>query len=89
MTGIEDLHQTLVAIQDNMPCDVYSFLIAARNDAGSSSLGNSIASIFPALPGISAVEDSLEHSLRKMDDGIMLNVTLTVRFWAWAFESKG
>ena len=79
VTGIEDLHWTL-AIPDNTSCDVYSFLITARNDAGSSDPGDSITSTFPALPNISALEESLEHSLRKMDDGIMLNITLTVRW---------
>ena len=75
VTGIKDLHQTLT-VQDNTSCDVYSFRVTARNAAGSSSPSDSITSSFPILP---AVEGSLEHSLRKADSGITLNVTVTVR----------
>ena len=76
--GIEDLHQTLT-IQDNMSCDVYSFIVTARNAAGSSSPSDTLTSSFPALPDISTVECSLDHSLREVANGITLNVTLTVR----------
>ena len=75
---VEDLHWTLT-IQDSTSCDVYSFRVTARNAAGSSSPSDTLTSSFPALPDISAVEDSLEHSLRKMDKEITLNVTITVR----------
>ena len=77
VTRIEDLHSTLTT-QDNTSCDVYSFRVTARNDAGSSIPSDAVTNSFPALPDISAVEGSLEHSLRKTEDGITLTVTLTV-----------
>ena len=77
VTGIEDFYKIL-SIQDSMPCDVYSFQVTATNDAGASGPSDSITSTFPALPNISTVVE--HYSLRNMDDGVTLNVTLTVRF---------
>lgn len=69
----------VVALPDNTSCDVYSFQVTAGNAAGISTPSDSIIRSFPSLPDISPVEDSLQHSLTKTEQGVELTVTFNVR----------
>ena len=60
------------------PCDVYSFQVTARNDAGIGNQSEIITGSLPSLPDISAVEDSLQHSLAKANGSVTLRVQFNV-----------
>ena len=69
--GIRNLYYIFT---DNSPnCDVYRFQVSALNEAGVTNSNEIITRSLPSLPDISAVEDSLQHSLAKAD-------TLIVQF---------
>ena len=77
-TDIETKHYIITDNNRARPCDVYSFQITARNDAGIGNSSERITGSLPSLPDISAVEDSLQHFLVK---DVELNVAnLTVSF---------
>ena len=70
----------LVPSNDNTSCDVYSFRVKAMNDAGTSDLSESITSTFPSVPDLSPIENSLQYSLSRRLNGVLLTLRFNVRF---------
>lgn len=69
----------VITSADKTSCDVYSIQVGARNNAGSSSPSDGITQTFSSLPDIFPLEDSLQHSLTKTADGVVLTITFNVR----------
>ena len=65
-------------MSQSRPCDVYSFQVTARNDVGIGNPSEIIIGSLPSLPDISAVEDSLQHSLAKANGSVTLRVQFNV-----------
>ena len=63
-TDIQTLHYIFTDNNITRPCDVYSFQVTARNDVEIGDSSEIITGSLPSLPDMSAVEDSLQHSLR-------------------------
>ena len=59
-------------------CNVYTFQVTARNHAGIGDPSEIISKSLPSLPQISIVEDSVQHSLVKIADGVTLSVHFNV-----------
>lgn len=79
VSGIPDQYY-IFTVENVTSCDIYSFQVIAVNDAGSSDTSEIITRSLPSIPEISAVENSLSHSLAKTADGITLTVTFEVHY---------
>ena len=77
VSGIQNQHY-IFTLEDSTSCDVYSFQVTAVNGAGTGTLSDIITRSLPSLPDISPVQDSLQHSLVRTADGIVLEVTFNV-----------
>ena len=77
VSGIQDQHY-IFTLEDSTSCDVYSFQVTAMNGAGTGTPSEIITRSLPSLPDISPVQDSLQHSLVRTADGIVLEVTFNV-----------
>ena len=77
-TDIQTQHYIFTDNDRARPCDVYSFQVTARNDAGIGNPSEIITGSLPSLPDISAVEDSLQHSLAKANGSVTLRVQFNV-----------
>ena len=76
----------VVMSADNTSCDMYSIQIVANNSAGQSPPSERVTAVFPSLPDISSMENSLEYSLHKTSDNeVTLTVTSRVRLPHWKF----
>ena len=74
---ILNLHYTY-NITDETSCDVYSIRVTSSNGSISSNVSDSIITSFPSLPDISPLVNSLQHSLFKRSDGVMLTFWFNV-----------
>ena len=70
---------TMVTFSDSTSCSNYSIQVVANNSAGQGPPSDAIIRSVPSLPKISAVEESLQDTLRRTSSGITLDVTLNVR----------
>ena len=77
-TDIQTQHFIFTDDNRARSCDVYSFQVTARNDAGIGNPSEIITGSLPSLPDISAVEDSLQHSLAKANGSVTLRVQFNV-----------
>ena len=77
-TDIQTQHYIFTDGNRARPCDVYSFQVTARNDAGMGNPSEIITGSLPSLPDMSAVEDSLQHSLAKADGSVTMRVQFNV-----------
>ncbi len=77
-SGVRDQHY-IFTTKNSSSCDVYSYQVAARTDAGGSGPSEVITSSIPSLPDIALIGSSLRHSLAKTGfEGISLNVSFNV-----------
>ena len=74
---------SVIPFSDNTSCNNYSIQVVANNSAGQGPPSDVIIRSVPSLPEISAVEESLQHTLRRTSNGITLDVTLNVRRGEW------
>ena len=77
-TDIQTQHYIFTDNNRARPCDVYNFHVTARNDAGIGNSSEIVTGSLPSLPDISAVEDSLQHSLAKANGSVTLRVQFNV-----------
>ena len=70
---------SVISFSDNTSCNNYSIQVVANNSAGQGPPSDVIIRSVPSLPEISAVEESLQHTLRGTSNGITLDVTLNVQ----------
>ena len=68
----------MLTLEDSLLCDVYSFQVTAQNAAGTSSPSEIITENLLSLLDITTVEDSLQHTLSQMADGVTLRISLNV-----------
>ena len=80
VTGIQEQNYIFTA-RSSTSCDVYSFQVSAMNAAGASNPSQVITRSLPSLPDISAVEESLSHSLMVTGEGIQLTARFQVRLF--------
>jgi hypothetical protein len=73
-------HFFAITLPGNTSCDIYQFQVTARNDAGSSIPSDTITRSFPSLPDVTVIDNSLDYSLTKLGDGVLLTTTFNVRF---------
>ena len=69
---------SVIPFSDSTSCNNYSIQVVANNSAGQGPPSDVIIRSVPSLPEISAVEESLQHTLRRTSNGITLDVTLDV-----------
>ena len=69
---------SVISFSDNISCNNYSIQVVANNSAGQGPPSDVIIRSVPSLPEISAVEESLQHTLRRTSNGITLDVILKV-----------
>ena len=74
---------SVISFSDSTSCNNYSIQVVANNSAGQGPPSNFIIRSVPSLPEISAVEESLQHTLRRTSSGITLNFILDVRLGEW------
>ena len=70
---------SVISFSDSTSCKNYSIQVVANNSAGQGPPSDVIIRSVPSLPEISAVEESLEHTLRRTSSGATLDVTLNVQ----------
>ena len=74
---------SVISFSDTTSCNNYSIQVVANNSAGQGPPSDVIIRSVPSLPEISAVEESLEHTLRRSSSGVTLDVTLDVCRGEW------
>ena len=74
VSGIQDQHY-IFTLEDSTSCDVYSFQATAMNGAGTGTPSEIITGSLPSLPGIPLL---LDHSLIRIEDVIVLTITISV-----------
>ena len=70
---------SVIPFSDTTSCNTYSIQVVANNSAGQGPPSDIIIRSVPSLPEISAVEESLQHTLRRTSSGVTLDVTFDVR----------
>ena len=66
------------ASNDASPCDIYMFYVTATNDAGTSDPSMPVIMMLPSLPNMKPVNDSLTHTISKIEKEISVNIAFDV-----------